>query len=143
MPIAEMSGGTKHQGGVKVFEVECPCGSVFDVEEQGTWACNNCGRVLDDRGVVVDGPDEEANESSAGATNGGQKYLCDQCGSEIEVLYWRTESFYQDVNPETGVLGKEEKNEYHDFTITDMYCKKDPRHIVDQDIQDKIIEENL
>jgi len=99
--------------------------------------------VLDDRGVVVAEPGEKEVEIPEELAISGRGYRCDKCGGEIEVLYWRTESYWQNVNPETGVLGGEEKNEYHEDTVTDMYCKTDPKHIIDEAIQDKIIEENL
>jgi hypothetical protein len=41
---------------IRVFGIVCPCETALEVEDHGTVVCENCGRQLDDRGVILSGP---------------------------------------------------------------------------------------
>jgi DNA polymerase-3 subunit beta len=45
-----------------LLTVVCTCETSLEVEEGTDATCPNCGRVLDDRGIVLEGPDEEPEE---------------------------------------------------------------------------------
>jgi hypothetical protein len=43
----------------QTFEIECLCGMPLEVEDDGIVECPDCGRIYDDRGMLISKKDGE------------------------------------------------------------------------------------